>query len=291
MGHQCPPNTGLGASKLEGDESRQRGESLTNTQSSLAGFNGNIWKWSMRVRGKDPTSVSMAPCPEVVGVSTVCGFQSSAVTCSAPRAVAHTSGSSQPALSSPSRTLSSQLDRCQRGSAHDLLSARKNKGKQRDDPPPDAQSPPSHDRTLLGHLDSKDSRGSWERLMQARGKNSTFGSLYSSTRLANAPQRRIPRNPWHWNSSLCPGRSSRHLVDITACRDEDRYAITPESDAEAAAAMLRTNDDMADSSTRPGQPAVAVQVSQGRPTQTQVSTAEHEEIIVRCCGFFIGYVH
>ncbi|KAG2365430.1 WD40-repeat-containing domain protein [Suillus spraguei] len=69
-----------------------------------------------------------------------------------------------------------------------------------------------------------------------------------------------------------------HPVDIAACRDEDRYGIAPESDAEAAAAMLRTNDDVADISTRPGQLAVGVQVSQGRPTQAQASTSGPEEI-------------
>ncbi|KAG1858921.1 quinon protein alcohol dehydrogenase-like superfamily [Suillus subluteus] len=291
MDDQCPPNTGLGANKLEVDEGKQRG-SLTNTQSSLAELNGNIWKWSMRARGKDPKSVSVAPRSEVVEMSTVHGFQtkSSAVTCSAPLTTAHTSGSSQPAPSSTSRTLSSQLNCRQRDFAHDSLSATKNKGKQRDDPPPDAQSP-SHDRTLPAHLDSKDSRSLLERSIQAPGKNSTFASLYSSTRPTNAPQRRIPRNPWHWNSSLSP-RSSRHPVDVAACRDEDRYAIAPESDTEAAAAMLRTNDDVADSSTRQGQPAVRTQVSRGRPTQTQASTSGPEEIVyegVSCCGFFFGY--
>ncbi|KAG1780570.1 hypothetical protein EV702DRAFT_1276409 [Suillus placidus] len=53
---------------------------------------------------------------------------------------------------------------------HDSLSARKDKGKQRDDPPADAQSPPSYDRTPSVHLDSRNNRKFWERLMQARIK-------------------------------------------------------------------------------------------------------------------------
>jgi hypothetical protein len=54
--------------------------------------------------------------------------------------------------------------------------------------------------------------------------------------------------------------------------------------------MLRMNDDVAYSSTRPGQPAVVAQVSQGRPTTIHPSTTGPEEITVRCCGFFFGYV-
>ncbi|KAG1818695.1 WD40-repeat-containing domain protein [Suillus subaureus] len=167
------------------------------------------------------------------------------------------------------------VDDC--GSVHNSLSATKNKGKQRDNPPKNAHSPPSYDRALPAHLDSKESRGLWERLMQARGKSLTFSFGHSSTRPANAPQP-ILRNPWHWNSSSFPVGSSTRTVDVSACRDEDRYGITPETDAEAAAAMLRTNVDVAGSSTRPGQPAVAVQVSQGQPTQTQASTSGPEEI-------------
>ncbi|KAG2362244.1 hypothetical protein BDR07DRAFT_1485038 [Suillus spraguei] len=130
-----------------------------------------------------------------------------------------------------------------RGSAQDSLSVTMDKGKQRDGPAVNAQSPQSFGRILPTHLDSKDSRGLWERLMQARGKNITFGFLHSSTGPANTPQPILP-NLWHRNS-----RSSRRPVDVAACRLEDRYAITPESDAEAAAAMLHTNDDVGNGST------------------------------------------
>ncbi|KAG1858914.1 WD40-repeat-containing domain protein [Suillus subluteus] len=93
------------------------------------------------------------------------------------------------------------------GSVYDALSITKNKGKQRDYPPDNMQSSPSYDRTLPAHLDSKDSLGHWGRLMQARGKNHTFGFGHSSPPPANAPQP-ILHNPRQWNSS-------------DACRDED----------------------------------------------------------------------
>lgn len=69
-----------------------------------------------------------------------------------------------------------------RGSARDSFSVANDKGKQRGDPPADVQNPPSYGRTLSAHLDSKDSRGLLERLMQARG---AFGTLHSSTPPAN----------------------------------------------------------------------------------------------------------
>jgi hypothetical protein len=72
-----------------------------------------------------------------------------------------------------------------------------------------------------------------------------------------------------------------------------RYGITPESDAEAAAAMQRTNDDEADDSTQPGHLESGVQSSQVRPVQAQIhgSTGGPEDIMyegVSCCGFFFG---
>lgn len=137
----------------------------------------------------------------------------------------------------------------------------------------------AHDRTLSAHLNSKDYRTLWERLIQPRIKI----PAYPSTQLANAPQPRILHNPWHWNTGLFPARSSRCPVDIAACRDEYRYGITPESDAEAA--MLRTIDDVADSSTRPGYSVMVANLSQGRPTQPQASTSGPQEIEVICCGF------
>ncbi|KAG1858605.1 WD40-repeat-containing domain protein [Suillus tomentosus] len=66
----CPPNA-LGSNKLEADEGKPRGRCLTSTRSSPT----EIWKWSMHTRRKDPTSVGMAPHPEVVEVFAVRGFQ------------------------------------------------------------------------------------------------------------------------------------------------------------------------------------------------------------------------
>ncbi|KAG2362243.1 WD40-repeat-containing domain protein [Suillus spraguei] len=159
------------------------------------------------------------------------------------------------------------------GSAQDLLSVTKYKCKQREDPPVNAQSPPSYGRAFPAHPDSKDSQSPWERLMQARGKRLTSGFLHSSTLHANAPQP-IPRSSWQWNSSPLLVGSSRHHVDVAACRDEDRYGITPETDEEAAAAMRRTDDDVASTSIQP----VVAQVSQRRPTPTQALTSGPEEI-------------
>jgi hypothetical protein len=70
-----------------------------------------------------------------------------------------------------------------------------------------------------------------------------------------------------------------------------RYGITPETDAEAAAAMQRTDGDEVDNSTQPGQPATGVQASQVQPIQqAQVSTSGPEDVVyeVSCCGFFFG---
>ncbi|KAG2070299.1 WD40 repeat-like protein [Suillus decipiens] len=159
-----------------------------------------------------------------------------------------------------------------RGSEHDSLNVTMDKGRQKDDSPANARSPPSYGRTLSAHLDSEDSPDLWERLMQARGKKITLGFLHSSTPPENAPHP-ILRNSRYWNSSS--GSSSRP-VHIAACRDEERYGITPETDEEAAAAMLRRNDDVADSSTRHGQPTVVAQVSQRRPTPTQALTSGPE---------------
>ncbi|KAG1818616.1 uncharacterized protein BJ212DRAFT_99372 [Suillus subaureus] len=156
-----------------------------------------------------------------------------------------------------------------------------------------ALSPPTSMAQIIEH--------SWKDYCSLEGTKPT----HSSTRTANVPQP-ILRQLWHWNSSLFPVRSSRRPVDVADCRDEDvsnssslpfhiieitlqRYAIAPESDTEATPAMLRTNDDVAGSSMRPGQPAMGVLMPQRRPTQTQASTSEPEEIGINCCGFFFGH--
>ncbi|KAG1719355.1 WD40-repeat-containing domain protein [Suillus lakei] len=169
------------------------------------------------------------------------------------------------------REQDTNVDDC--GSADDALNAGKDKGKKRDDSPARAQSPPSDDRTPATDLGSQNF---WERLIPARRKKHTPNSL-SSTRALNA-SKPIPRQPWHWNSSIFPVRSFIPRINVAVCRDEDRYGIAPESDAEAAAAMQRTNDDLVDRSTRPGQLAGGAQVSQGGPIQAQASASGPEEI-------------
>ncbi|KAG2742134.1 WD40 repeat-like protein [Suillus brevipes Sb2] len=121
---------------------------------------------------------------------------------------------------------------------------------------------------------------------------SLFGSLRFSARPPDAP-RPSPRESRHWNFRLRPVGKSRRTVEVAPARDEDRYGITPETDAEAAAAMQRTDGDEVDNSTQPDQPAPAVQVSQVQPikTRAQVSTNEPEDIVcgVNCCGNFFGF--
>ncbi|KAG2063985.1 hypothetical protein BDR04DRAFT_1184813 [Suillus decipiens] len=88
-------------------------------------------------------------------------------------------------------------------------------------------------------------------------------------------------------------RNSSSTVEVVPARDEDRYGIAPESDAEAAAAMQRTNDNESDDSMQPTRPEVGAQASQVRPIQThaQGSTGGAEDIVyegVSCCVFFFG---
>ncbi|KIK40836.1 hypothetical protein CY34DRAFT_245171 [Suillus luteus UH-Slu-Lm8-n1] len=113
-------------------------------------------------------------------------------------------------------------------------------------------------------------------------------SLFSST-VTDAP-RPSPRVSRHWNFNLLPVGNSRRIVEVAPARDEDRYGITPETDAEAAAAMQRTDGNEADNST---QPAAGAQASQVQPIQiqAQVSTGGVEGVAyegVSCCGFFFG---
>ncbi|KAG1763588.1 hypothetical protein EDD22DRAFT_952197 [Suillus occidentalis] len=121
-------------------------------------------------------------------------------------------------------------------STNGLLSAAKDKGKERDDSSASAQSPPSDGRTPT-RLHSKDNRNSLKRLLQSRGNNLTFGSSHSSTRPANAPKQVL-----HDPTSSFPAGPSRRPVEVAACRGEDRYGITPETDAEAAAAKYATSE-------------------------------------------------
>ncbi|KAG0698928.1 WD40-repeat-containing domain protein [Suillus ampliporus] len=119
-----------------------------------------------------------------------------------------------------------------------------------------------------------------------------FGFLRFSTRPADAPQP-ISLQPRRWNFTLLPVTISRHPVVVSPARDDDRIGIAPPSEAEVAAAMERTYDNKANSSTQQSQAAAGAQGSQflmQGPTQTtqgQNSVAGTEELSyeVRCCGF------
>jgi WD40 repeat protein len=141
-----------------------------------------------------------------------------------------------------------------------------------------ALSPPSSTVKIIGH--------SWNDYCSPEGKKLT----HSSARPVNALQPILHRL-WHWNSSLFRRRSSGRPVDVAASRDEGKCAITLEYDAQAAPAMLCTDDNVADSPTRSGQFSLGPQVPQGRQTQTQTLTSGPEEIGVSCCGFFFGHGH
>ncbi|KAG2739226.1 WD40 repeat-like protein [Suillus brevipes Sb2] len=121
---------------------------------------------------------------------------------------------------------------------------------------------------------------------------SLFGSLRFSARPTDAP-RPSPRESRRWNFRLRPVGKSRRTVEVAPARDEDRYGITPETDAEAAAAMQRTDGNEADNSTQPVQPAAGPQAPQVQPikTQAQVSTSGPDDIMcgVNCCGNFFGF--
>lgn len=88
----------------------------------------------------------------------------------------------------------------------------------------------------------------------------------------------MPREPRYRNFNLFPVVISRRTVFVAPARDEDRYGITPESDAEAAAAMQRTDGDETNSSEQPAQPAAVVQGSQGQSMETSGSSGGIGEV-------------
>ncbi|KAG2067070.1 hypothetical protein BDR04DRAFT_1120707 [Suillus decipiens] len=97
-----------------------------------------------------------------------------------------------------------------------------------------------------------------------------LSSLHFSTRPPNGPQS-IPLESRRWNFNFFSGGSSIRTVNVPLAQDEDRIGITPETDAEVAAAMQRTNSDAVGSSTQPGRPRAVsgTQISEGQPTGTQ----------------------
>ncbi|KIK34466.1 hypothetical protein CY34DRAFT_812875 [Suillus luteus UH-Slu-Lm8-n1] len=115
-----------------------------------------------------------------------------------------------------------------------------------------------------------------------------FSSLRSSTRSTNTPS--IQLQPRRLNFSSFPVTISMRPVAVAPCREEDRYGITPETDAEAAAAMKRTNSSNVNSSTAQGEAATGTQRPSGQPTQSaqgQSSDFGAGEPLIGRCGFYL----
>jgi hypothetical protein len=122
-----------------------------------------------------------------------------------------------------------------------------------------------------------------------RGLSNLFDFLRSGTRPTN-PSSSIQLRPRRINFSSFPVTISRRPAVVAPCRDEDRYGITPETDAEAEEAMRRTNNNTVNSSTQQGQAVAGPQGSHGRPTQSsqgQSSDFEAGEPLMGCCGFYL----
>lgn len=91
-------------------------------------------------------------------------------------------------------------------------------------------------------------------------------------------------------------RTSIRPVDVAPCRDEDRYGITPPSEAEVAAAMESTSDKQAHSSAQQSQAVAGARGSEVRTGQgqTTISVApahnsgadtDESSCVIGCCGF------
>ncbi|KAG2046487.1 hypothetical protein BDR06DRAFT_189204 [Suillus hirtellus] len=124
----------------------------------------------------------------------------------------------------------------------------------------------------------------WRRLLS---------STHFGTRPLNVSQP-FERQSRHWNINfkLFSGGHSMCTVDVPLAQDENRIDIVPESDAEAAAVMQRTNSNQADSSTQLGQPTGARPSQAPIQTEALVSIDGAEDFVYAgvscCCGFFFG---
>lgn len=113
--------------------------------------------------------------------------------------------------------------------------------------------------------------------------------LYSKNQSSNVPEP-IHLQPRRLNFSLFPVSIVRHPVDVAPCRGEDRYGITPETEAEAAAAMRPTNindSKNVNSSTQQIQSVAGVQGSRRQSAQEQSFNFEAGEPLIGCCGFYL----
>jgi hypothetical protein len=121
------------------------------------------------------------------------------------------------------------------------------------------------------------------------GLRNLLSFLRSGTRPTNASPS-IHLQPRRWNLNFFPVRLSRRPVIVPPCREEDRYGITPETDAEAEEAMRRVNSNTANSSAQQGQAVAGPQGSHGRPTQStqgQASDFGGGEPLIGCCGLYL----
>jgi hypothetical protein len=121
------------------------------------------------------------------------------------------------------------------------------------------------------------------------GLRNLFGFLRSGTRPTN-PSFSIQSQPRHLNLNLFPVKISRRPVVVAPCRDEDRYGMTHETDAEAEEAMRHTNNNTVNSCTPQGKTVAGSQGSHGRATQSaqgQSSDFEAGEPLIGCCGLYL----
>ncbi|OAX31409.1 hypothetical protein K503DRAFT_787843, partial [Rhizopogon vinicolor AM-OR11-026] len=113
----------------------------------------------------------------------------------------------------------------------------------------------------------------------------------------------LPLQSRRRNFSLFTGRTSVPTVDVAPARDEDRYGISPPTDAEVAAAMVaalqQASGSAVDGQTLQGQAAAVVQgsqvVTQRQPSQLtpgqKISPGiEEPSYAIACCGFDLHFL-
>ncbi|OJA14073.1 hypothetical protein AZE42_10506, partial [Rhizopogon vesiculosus] len=128
-----------------------------------------------------------------------------------------------------------------------------------------------------------------------------FDFLRFNLRPVDASQA-LPLQHRRRNFSLSTGRTSVPTV-VAPARDEDRYGISPPTEAEVVAAMAaalkQASGNAVDSQTSQGQAAAVVQgsqvVTQGQPSQLTPGHnsslgVEDPSYAIGCCGFDVHFV-